>query len=65
MSFEYIKSYYGLEFKRGQQVLALGKPGKVTSATNHVNVRLDGDKHARPYHPTDVVPQSPPTGEEK
>jgi hypothetical protein len=55
MSFEYIKSYYGIEFKKGQRVLALGKSGTVSSATNHVYVKLDGARQGMPYHPTDVI----------
>lgn len=54
MSFEYINNYYGLEFKKGEIVEALGKMGVVTKATNHVFVRLSGEKTATPYYPTDV-----------
>jgi hypothetical protein len=59
MSFEYIAQYYGLKLRRGQAVLALGKPGKVLSCTHHVKVRLDGEKHGDYYHPHDVVPVVP------
>ncbi len=67
MSFEYIASYYGKTFKRGQIVRITdtsqnppppGKLGVVTKATNHVWVRPDGEKHANPYHPSDVEPVS-------
>ena len=54
MSFEYIEQAYGLKFKKGQIVRALGKLGVVAKATNHVYVRLNGEKSATPYHPTDV-----------
>ncbi len=56
MSFDYIEKTYGKKFKRGQRVLALGRPGKVTSATHYVAVRLDGLRHANNYHPNDVEP---------
>lgn len=58
MSFDYIERAYGLRFHRGQRVIALGKPGVVTTADHHVHVRVDGMKHARPYHPTDVEPEA-------
>lgn len=55
--FAYIEKYYGLSFHRGQQVLALGKPGTVKGTESaHVMVKLDGMKFARPYHPRDVSP---------
>lgn len=51
--------------KRGVNVLALGIKGVVTrfqqNTVNskkyvyYINVRLDGEKHSRTYHPTDVV----------
>lgn len=63
MSFDYIRNYYGLDFKRGQRVLALGKPGTVTSADHHVHVRLDTLKHANPYHPSDVKPIAQENGD--
>lgn len=40
----------------GERVLARGKVGIVTGAIGgYVAVRLDGQRHARPYHPGDVV----------
>jgi hypothetical protein len=57
--FDYIAKTYGKTFKRGQKVVALGKPGTVTSATHYVMVRLDGQKATHPYHPDDVNPQNP------
>ncbi len=53
--FDYIAKTYGKTFKRGQRVLAVGKPGVVTGATHYVDVRLDGMKHSNPYHPDDVI----------
>jgi len=57
--FDYIANAYGKRFHRGQEVLALGKPGKVTRATHHVWVRLDPRAHSDPYHPDDVTPKEP------
>ena len=54
VSFEYIASYYGKTFKKGQIVRALGKLGVVVKATHYVFVRLDDEEHAKPYHPSDV-----------
>ena len=58
MSFDYITQCYGLRFHRGQRVVCgdRKKTGTVTSATHHVHVRLDGQKHTLPYHPSDVKP---------
>ena len=55
MSLEYIREYYGVPAKRGEPVAYRGTPGVVTGASGpHVNVRLDGQKHSLPYHPTDL-----------
>ncbi|MFP3187241.1 MAG: hypothetical protein RXR20_27320 [Paraburkholderia sp.] len=60
MSFDYIKSYYGVDPKRGQRVTAFGKPGVITGADGqYVNIRLDGQKHSNPYHPTDGIDYAP------
>lgn len=32
-----------------------GREGVITKATHHIYVRLDGEKHSFPYHPTDGV----------
>lgn len=53
--FAYIRSYYGVPAKRGARVEYQGKPGTVTGTSGpHVMVKLDGGKHALPYHPTDL-----------
>jgi hypothetical protein len=55
--FDYIARAYGKRFKRGQEVIALGKPGRVTSADHYVYVCLhNGPKHPLPHHPDDVTP---------
>ncbi len=59
-AFDYIKKYYGLSFRKGMRVNALGNPGVVTGTESaHVMVKLDALKHSNPYHPTDVAPVIP------
>ena len=59
MSLQYIRDFYSLpNLRRGTRVEYCGrdnmrKRGTVTSASNHVFIRLDGEKHSRPYHPRD------------
>ncbi len=56
MSFDYIKSYYGVDVKRGQRVEAYGKPGVITGADGqYLRIRLDGQKHSNNYHPIDGI----------
>lgn len=57
MSFEYIRKTYKVPAKRGCRVEYTGgnetQLGTVVSSTGaHVNIRLDGTKHAMPFHPT-------------
>jgi hypothetical protein len=60
MSFDYIKSYYGVDAKRGQRVTAFGKPGVITGTEGqYVCIRLDGQKNSNPYHPTDGINYAP------
>ena len=54
---QYINNSYGLNAKRGDRVLYTGgktpRYGTITGAKNgHLCVRLDGQKHSKPYHPT-------------
>lgn len=59
---EWIRSQYGVPAKRGGRVEytpcegskdAPGKRGTITGANGgHLLIRLDGEKHSRPYHPT-------------
>lgn len=52
-SFGYVRAYYGVPAKRGARVLYAGRPGVITrGAGAHIRIRLDGEKHSRPYHPT-------------
>lgn len=69
---ERIRSYYRVPAKRGGRVEYTGektpREGVITSATNgRLNIRLDGEKHAYPFHPTWELryldaPASKPTG---
>lgn len=55
MSAQYVRDYYGVPAKRGQRIIVDGRPGVITSFDRsgaHINVRLDGDKHPTPCHPT-------------
>lgn len=56
MSLEYIRTTYGVPAYAGKKVIAYGKPGVITGTSGaHLKIRLDGDKHANPYHPTDGI----------
>lgn len=51
---EYIRQTYGVPARRGGIVLVLGKPGTITGASGpHVKIRMQGERIAHPYHPTD------------
>lgn len=59
MSMDYIRRTYGVPAQVGGRVRYTGdgddKPqlGTITSASGaHLNIRLDGQKHALPFHPT-------------
>jgi len=57
MSMQYIRDTYGVPAKRGARVEyeAAGGPrlGTVTSSKGpHLLIRLDGDIHSLPFHPT-------------
>jgi hypothetical protein len=52
--FDYIRNAYGLNVGKGTRVTVGGKLGTVTGATHHVLVRVDGERHAEPWHPSDV-----------
>jgi len=52
---EYIRNYYGVTAKKGKIVKYKDKLGIITGASGpHVKVRLDGEKNAHPYHPSDL-----------
>lgn len=57
MSFDYIRKYYSVPARRGCRVEYTGDSkvelGTIVSASGgHLNIRLDGVKHAMPFHPT-------------
>ena len=58
MSMAYVRRTYGVPAKRGGRV-EVRMPngavfrGTITRATHVVFIRVDGDRYARPYHPTD------------
>ena len=52
---EYVRNYYGVPAKKGKVVSYNGKLGVITGASGpHVKVKLEGAKHALPYHPMDL-----------
>jgi len=62
---EYVRRVYGVPAKRGARVKYRGEPrvkrGTITSA-NHgrIFIRMDGDNHSGPYHPTWEIEYLPP-----
>jgi len=56
MSLEYIRVYYQVPAKKGSRVKAYGESGVITGASGpHLLIKLDGQKHSNPYHPTDGI----------
>ena len=58
MSMAYVRKTYGVPAARGRRVEVRKSNGAVfrgtiTRCTHYVFIRLDGERHARPYHPTD------------
>lgn len=52
-SLDYVRRVYGVPAKRGMRVVADGQPGVITSGDGaHIRIRLDGEKHSAPWHPT-------------
>lgn len=55
-SLAFVRDRYGLDVRPGQRCTALGEPGAVVEGDGkYLRVRLDGRRHALPYHPRDVV----------
>lgn len=61
MTMQWIRDHYGVPAKRGGRVRyspcegSADKPrlGTITGAASpHLRVRLDGDRHSLPFHPT-------------
>lgn len=60
MSLEYIRQYYGVPAWKGAVVFYRGKRGEITGASGpHLTIRLDGEKHSNPYHPTCEIEYEP------
>lgn len=54
-SLEYIRNHYSVPARVGKHVEYKGKRGVVTGGVNaYVEVRLEEEKNARPYHPNDL-----------
>lgn len=59
MSAEFVRSHYGVDYKRGDRVTVDGKPGTVVSFPGpYLGVRLDGEKRTSRCHPTWRVARS-------
>lgn len=53
MSAEYVRRYYGVDFKRGDRVTVDGRPGVIVSFPDqYLGVRFDGERHTSRAHPT-------------
>ena len=52
---EYIRIYYGVPAIKGKVIGYNGKLGVITGASGpYVKIKLEGEKHALPYHPSDL-----------
>lgn len=57
MSMDYIRSHYAVPARKGARVEYTGgkepRQGTITGAEGaHLLIKLDGQKHSLPYHPT-------------
>lgn len=60
MSAEYVRRYYGVDFKRGDRVRVDGRPGTIVSFPGaYLGVRFDGERYTRRCHPTWKVEREP------
>lgn len=56
MSAEYVRRYYGVDYKRGERLVVDGRPGKLVSFPGqYLGVRFDGEKITQICHPTWMV----------
>lgn len=56
--YDYVRRYYSVPAYVGMRVIAGDKPGVIVAAKSdlhYVHIKLDGQKHANPYHPTDGI----------
>ena len=52
---EYVRKAYRLDIRKGSNVTVGGRQGVVVGATNHVVVRIKGDRPLHYVHPSDIV----------
>lgn len=53
---EYIRNYYNVPAYKDVPIEYEGKRGRITGADGpYVMAKLDGEKHARNYHPNDLT----------
>lgn len=53
---QYVRDYYRVPAYKGMRVNVYGKTGVITGGDGaYIKVRVDGEKHAGNYHPTDGV----------
>lgn len=54
-SLDYVRRTSHPSIRPGQRCTAVGRPGIVTGGSGpHILVRLDSERHATPYHPSEV-----------
>lgn len=56
--YDYVRRYYNVPAYVGVRVRAEGKEGVIVEAKGsqqYVHIKLDGQKHAHPYHPTSGI----------
>ena len=65
MSAEYVRRYYGVDYKRGDRLTVEGRPGTLISFPGqYLGIRFDGEKRTSRAHPTWEVARETPTGRE-
>lgn len=53
MTAEYVRNYYGVDYRVGDRLLVDGRPGRLVSFPDqYLGVRFDGDTHTSRCHPT-------------
>lgn len=52
MGLRYVRDRYRVPARRGGRVWIDGRVGTITSASHHIRVRFDGERHSTPCHPT-------------
>lgn len=49
--FDYIRNYYGIAITKGMHVTdAQGRRGVIVGASNHVKVKMEGEKNVTSYY---------------